>query len=79
MAVRRLTPVVMLANHSMILVVSGPSGRLSLMFVYFRRVGSCHTWPLNPPSSRCSSTTSTPRPSQLLKVPSSLLPMVTEK
>ena len=42
-AVRRLTPVVMLANHLAIFFVSGPSGRLSLTFVYFRRVGSCHT------------------------------------
>ena len=49
------------------------------MFVYLIRVGSCQTEPLFPPSSRCSRTISTPRPSQLLKAPSSLLSMVTVK
>ncbi len=49
------------------------------MLENFRRVGSCQTNPLLPPSSRCSMTTSTPSPSQLLKVPSFMSSMVTAK
>src|SRR5215831_3778422 len=78
-AVHRLTPPVMLANHFAIFAVSGPSGRVNLTLEYFNRVGSCQTKVLFPPSSRCSITTSQPRPSQLLKVPSSLLSILRAK
>ena len=52
---------------------------MNLTLVYFSRVGSCQTKPLLPPSSRCSITTSQPRPSQLLKVPRSLSSILTAK
>src|SRR3954469_18397944 len=61
----------MLASQEAIFSVSLPRGRVSLMFGYFSRVGSCHTDMLLPPSSRVSMTTSAPRPSQLLNSPSS--------
>ena len=59
--------------------LSGPTGRVSLMLLYFIRVGSCQTIMLLPPSSRCSSTTSRPRPSQLLNVPIDVLSSSTAK
>ena len=46
------------------------SGRASLMFVYLNRTGSWCTNRLLPPSSRCSSTTSHPRPSHDVNRPS---------
>src|SRR3954468_17792151 len=61
----------MLASQEAIFSVSLPRGRVSLMFGYFSRVGSCHTDMLLPPSSRVSMTTSAPRPSQLLNSPRS--------
>src|SRR3954463_435986 len=78
-AVRRLTPLVMLANHFATWTVSGPSGRLNFTLEYFKRVGSCQMSPLLPPSSRCPSPTPTPSPSQLLNVPRSLPSMDTAK
>src|SRR5258705_4068999 len=59
--------------------LSGPTGRVSLMLLYFIRVGSCQTIMLLPPSSRCSSTTSRPKPSQLLNMPIDVLSSSTEK
>ena len=78
-AVCRLTPVAKLASQAVSLALSRPTGRLSLTLAYLIRVGSCQTKPLLPPSSRCSMTTSTPSPSQLLNAPSSLSSIFTEK
>src|SRR5690349_13593628 len=59
--------------------LSGPTGRVNLILLYFIRVGSCHTIMLLPPSSRCSSTTSRPKPSQLVNVPIDALSSSTAK
>ena len=78
-AVLGSTPLTMLANHRAIFMVCPLSGRESFTFGYFSRDGSCQTMPLLPPSSRVSSTTSMPRPSQLLNVPRSSSSMLTAK
>ena len=65
-AVCRSTPLAKLHSHPVSFALSLPIARLSLMLGYFIRVGSCQTNPLLPPSSRCSMTTSSPSPSQLL-------------
>src|SRR4051794_37391618 len=49
------------------------------MLEYLIRVGSCQTYPLLPPSSRCSTTSSQPSPSQLMKVPRSWPSICTPK
>src|SRR5262249_46316002 len=68
-AVLRLTPAAIPENHWAIFALSGLTGRDSLTLEYLMRVGSCHTQPLLPPSSRCSMTNSQPSPSQLLNAP----------
>src|SRR5690606_17075750 len=78
-AVLRLNPVVIVANQRATFSVSRVSGRDSFTLEYFSRVGSCHTCPLLPPSSRVSRTTSQPSPSQVLNDPSSMSSIVTTK
>ncbi len=78
-AVCRFTPVAKLASQAVSLALSLPTGRVSLTLPYLIRVGSCQTKLLFPPSSRCSITTSQPRPSQLLNEPSSSSSIFTEK
>src|SRR4051794_22120167 len=70
-AVCRFTPLAKLHSHAVSLALSLPTGLLSLTLPYLIRVGSCQTKPLLPPSSRCSRTTSRPRPSQVLNQPRS--------
>ena len=68
-AIPKVVSLLFLLLSSMTALVSLLIGRLSLMLEYLTRVGSCQTRPLLPPSSRCSITTSTPSPSQLLNAP----------
>lgn len=58
------------ANQAATFAVSALTGRVSLTLVYFIRPGSWWMKALLPPSSRCSMVTSTPIPSQAVKVPS---------
>src|SRR5262249_40512958 len=51
--------------------------RVSLMFVYLGRTGSWGMNSLLPPSSRCSSTASTPSPSQPVNTPRAWLLSIT--
>src|SRR5258708_5637034 len=71
--VRLKAPLAMLMNHWATFSESWLMGRLNLMFVYLSRPGSWWTKRLFPPSSRCSTVTSMPRPSQLVNVPSDRL------
>lgn len=78
-AVFRAAPLIMPDSQAVTFSVSLVTGRLSLMLEYLIRDGSCQTYPLLPPSSRCSMTTSQPRPSQLLNAPRLMLSISTVK